>query len=665
MSVLQRAVGASLAQRPFAERLPRRRRKTAWVASVMCPLLLTLGQRALGSSVPPATTLFVTLLVVVVVALLGGLGPALAAIVTGLIAQEVLFEFPYGSLNDHRPAQISILVVFVVIGAGIGIVVDELARLHKEQAALRRLGTLVARGVPPAELFSAVADEVASLLDVDSALVAHLDPDGVLTILAAGSAQPDEFVARERMNVEPPMAVAEVLRTGRPARADDYHRASPGLRERIERMGIRSTVATPIAVNGHLWGAVVASSWRGPLPADTEQRMLDFTELVATAIANAESRAELARLAEEQAVLRRVATLVARGVPPVQVFAAVTEEVERLLPIDFAALERYELDDTCAVLASAGSAAGSFAAGSRQSLGGRNLATRVFETARPARMDNYADSSSGPLGADVRKAGICSAVGAPIMVEGHLWGLIVVGSTVTPSLPGDIEGRLGSFTEIVATAIANADSRDQLTASRARLVTEAHEARRRVVRDLHDGGQRLLVHTIIKLKLARRALEGGQPDLAPLLSEALEHAERANDELRELSHGQLPSVLTREGLRAGVDELVATASIPVEVDVRVGRLPAVVEATAYFLVAEAVTNLVKHARAERAQVRAFVQDDTLHVEVRDDGVGGANPRGEGLVGLSDRVTALQGRLSIQSPAQGGTILAATLPLDSK
>jgi signal transduction histidine kinase len=294
MGALERLVGASLTQRPFAERLPRRRRRTAWVAAVVVPLLLTLGQRAIGSSVPPAAVLFVTLLVVVVVALLGGARPALAAIVTGLVAQEVLFEFPYGSLSNRRPAQISILVVFVVIGAGIGILVDELARLHAEQAALRRLATLVARGVLPAELFTAVADEVASLLEADSAFVAHLDPDGVLTILAGGGARAGEFVMGERLWVEPPMAVAKVLRTGQPGRSDDYERGSPGLKERIERMGVRSSVATPIIVEDHLWGVVVVSSWRGPLPADTEQRMLNFTELVATAIANAESRSELA-----------------------------------------------------------------------------------------------------------------------------------------------------------------------------------------------------------------------------------------------------------------------------------------------------------------------------------------------------------------------------------
>ena len=160
MSALER-LGASSAQRPFAERLPRRRRKTAWGIAVVAPLLITLGARVLGSSVPPATILFATLLVVVVVALIGGVRPAFTAIVVGLLAQEVFFTFPYGSLTNRQPAQLSVLVVFVVIGAGIGILVDELARLTTEQAALRRIATLVARGMPPAELFSAVAEEVA------------------------------------------------------------------------------------------------------------------------------------------------------------------------------------------------------------------------------------------------------------------------------------------------------------------------------------------------------------------------------------------------------------------------------------------------------------------------------------------------------------------------
>jgi signal transduction histidine kinase len=292
MTVLERLVGASSSQRLSAERLPRRRPKAAWAIAVVGPLLITLGARLLGSSVPPATTLFVTLLVVVLAALIGGAHAALTAIVVGLVAQVVFFTFPYGSLTNHRPAQVSVLVVFVFIGAGIGIVVDELARLSTEQTALRRIATLVARGMAPAELFSAVAEEVAALLLADGALVAHLEPDGLVTIVAA-EGRAGEVLVGERLQVEPPMAMETVVRTRRPARTDDYEQAPPEQKERIRRVGIRSSVATPIIVEGDLWGVIVASSRRGPLPSDSERRMLNFTELVATAIADAQSRSEL------------------------------------------------------------------------------------------------------------------------------------------------------------------------------------------------------------------------------------------------------------------------------------------------------------------------------------------------------------------------------------
>ena len=289
-----RALGASSAQRPFAERLPRRRRKTAWLVAFIASPLITLGSRLLGSSVPPATVLFITLLVVVLIALIGGVRPALAAIAVGLLAQEIVYRSLYGSLTNRQPAQVSVLIVFVVIGAGLGILVDELARLTVEQAALRRIATLVGRGTQPAELFSAVAQEVCSVLDADAALVAHLEPDGVATVIGLAGARFPEFAVGERLDVEPGLAIAAVVRTSRPARTDDYAEGSPEARERIRKAGIRSSVATPIVVDGRLWGVIVASTRRESLPADTEQRMLNFTELVATAIANAESRSELA-----------------------------------------------------------------------------------------------------------------------------------------------------------------------------------------------------------------------------------------------------------------------------------------------------------------------------------------------------------------------------------
>jgi signal transduction histidine kinase len=193
-------------------------------------------------------------------------------------------------------------------------------------------------------------------------------------------------------------------------------------------------------------------------------------------------------------------------------------------------------------------------------------------------------------------------------------------------------------------------------------VTEGDEARRRVVRDLHDGAQQRLVHTIVTLKLAQRAFqeEDGQAEL--LVGEALGHAERSNAELRELAHGILPTVLSRGGLRAGVDAFAARLDLPVQVDVPAERFPAEVEASAYFIVAEALTNVVKHAHAERAEVRVSVDDEMLRLEIRDEGAGGADPDGHGLVGLGDRAAALGGRLEVESPAGGGTLVAAAIPI---
>jgi signal transduction histidine kinase len=258
--------------------------------------------------------------------------------------------------------------------------------------------------------------------------------------------------------------------------------------------------------------------------------------------------------------------------------------------------------------------------------------------------------------------GIRSAVGAPIVVDGRLWGVMVATSPEAGSLRADTESRLENFTELVATAISNTEAREEVAASRARIVAATDEERRRVVRDLHDGAQQRLVHTIITLKLARRAVQHEREDAAALLTEALDHAEQATAELRELSHGILPAALTQGGVRAGVDALASRMPVPVENGVSVGRLPAAVEATAYFVVAESLTNVAKHAQATGATVLARVQDGTLNVQVRDDGVGGARPDGSGLVGLADRLAVQDGRLRVQSPAGGGTLVAADIPL---
>ena len=239
----------------------------------------------------------------------------------------------------------------------------------------------------------------------------------------------------------------------------------------------------------------------------------------------------------------------------------------------------------------------------------------------------------------------------------------MVAALIRPeSLPSDTESRVAQFTGLIATAISNIQARSDLAASRARIAAAADEERRRVVRDLHDGAQQRLVHTVITMKLTRDALRKDPATAPSLLDEALEHCERAVAELRELSHGIMPAVLTHGGLRAGVEALAARMPVPVEIDVDVGRLGPDVEATAYFVVAEALTNIAKHAGARRAAVTARLEDGGLAVQVRDDGVGGARADGPGLLGLVDRLAVLDGRLRVESPAGGGTLVAALIPL---
>jgi signal transduction histidine kinase len=240
-------------------------------------------------------------------------------------------------------------------------------------------------------------------------------------------------------------------------------------------------------VEGRLWGLIAAGSTLDtPLPADTEARLGSFTELLATAVANAESHGDLTRLADEQTALRRVATLVASGTPPEEVFAAVAEEVVRLFLSDGAALARFESDGTFTIVASAGERV---PVGSRWPMGGKNVTTTIFETSRPARIDNLI--ATGPLADHIREAGVRSSVGAPIIVEGHLWGVVGVVST-REAPPPDTEARLAGFTELVAMAIANAQSRAALRPvermrSQAEQITERQLSARLPVSD--DTGE--------------------------------------------------------------------------------------------------------------------------------------------------------------------------------
>ena len=542
---------------------------------------------------------------------------------------------------------------------------DELRVLADEQAALRRVATLVAKEASPAEVFAKVAEDAASVLgELECALLRGEGDGTACTVAACGDAMSARFPVGTRVPADGDGVVAFVLREGRPRRIDDYSAVGESTAEGARDHGIGSAVGYPIVAGGGIWGAIVAARFgAGPCPPETESRIARFADLVATAIANAETRAEVERLAAEQAALRRVATLVAEGASPSAVLDAVAAEMERALGADAAMLLRYEPDEEVTVVARRVPNPGRLPPGTRVSHEGENVTSMVRRTGRPARIGNY-QRARGPV-ADLARAverNVRSAVGAPIVVDGRLWGVIIASWGGERSPPGDTEERMAKFAQMLDTAIANADSRDQLMASRARLLTAGDEARRRVVRDLHDGAQQRLVHTIVTLKLAQRAFRDEDGRAESLLSEALDHAEQGNRELRELAHGILPAVLTHGGLRAGVDAVVARLDLPVRVDVPAERLPAEIEASAYFIVAEALTNVVKHSHAGRAEVTASLEDATLRIEVRDNGAGGADPDGHGLVGMRDRVTTLGGRLEIESPAGGGTLVAATLPL---
>jgi signal transduction histidine kinase len=501
---------------------------------------------------------------------------------------------------------------------------------------------------------------VAQVVDLPLVLVWRFDAGKTSgTVIGEWSDVPHSWRAGTCWPLDGPGLAVQMLKTGRPARIDDYSELPGTIAAAGRESRLRGSAGAPIIVDGDMWGWMAAADSRASLPDHIEVRLAEFTELVATAISNTESRAALSRLAEEQAALRRVATLVASGTRPEEVFAAVASEVERLLSADLANVCRYESDGTVTFVASAGDL---LPVGSRWPLTGqRNLATLVLQTGRPARLDDYADAT-GSLAEGIRGEGIRSAVGTPIIVERRLWGLVSAGSSQEHPLPPDTEARLASFTELVATAIANAEARREVAASRARIVAAADEERRRVVRDLHDGAQQRLVHTVITLKLARRALHNGEAGAPALLTRALDHAQQATVELRELAHGILPAVLTRGGLRAGVNALASRMAVPVENAVSVGRLPAAVEATAYFVVAEALTNIAKHAGAAQAEVTARVADGALVIQVRDDGVGGARPDGSGLLGLRDRLAVLDGQLRVESPVDRGTLVAAEIPL---
>ncbi len=530
---------------------------------------------------------------------------------------------------------------------------DDLRALADEQTALRRIAQLTAQEAPTKSVLHAVAVQASRLASVEFGMVLCFEPDGSTEIVAVDGA-PSNFQVGMRAPAAGDGSVHRVWRTRRAARVDDLAAMSGQWPRMAAEYRFTTSAGVPVFLQeGRLWGAIIVVGRDHPMPPGLETHLADFAELVGTAITAAQARAELRVLAAEHAAVGSIAELVARGADLEAVFAAAAAEASRLLGDLAAVLLRYEDGDVAVAVATCNSPA---PVGLRVPSGPETATGEVLRSGRAVRVEDFQGT---PLAELARELDVRAGVAVPITVEGSVWGALTT-STAGPPLPADTEQRLAQFADLVAVAIANAQNKDKLTASRARVIAAADDARRQLQRDLHDGAQQRLVHTLISLKLAKEAAPDRR-STAALIDEALAHAGRANQDLRDLARGILPASLTRGGLHAGLESLAADLSLPLDVRVAVPRLGAHLETTAYFIAAEALTNVVKHANATHAGVEVTWDGDQLSILVSDDGIGGADPTlGSGLTGLSDRVEAAEGTLTITSPRGRGTTVHAVL-----
>ena len=377
------------------------------------------------------------------------------------------------------------------------------------------------------------------------------------------------------------------------------------------------------------------------------------------------AREEVERLAQEQVALRRVATLVARGALPREVFAAVAQEAGHVLPnADFATIGRYDPGNVVEVVGGWSRAGSHRLVGRRWKLGGQNVNTLVFERNQPARVDYRLTDGADEVTAAAREFGMRSSVGAPISVDGRPWGVMGVASTREHALPPGTEHRLAEFTDLLATAIANAEAQAQLTISRARIVATADETRRRIERDLHDGAQQRLVTLTLQLRAAQAEVPPQLGQLTADLGQVVAGLTDTLDELREYARGIHPAILAKGGLESALKMLARGSPIPVTLKIRIDRrLPEQIEVTAYYVISEALANAAKHAEASSIMVAVETTAGLLRLDVRDNGVGGADPaRGSGLIGLQDRVEAIGGTFTVKSRPGEGTRLLSELPV---
>jgi signal transduction histidine kinase len=535
---------------------------------------------------------------------------------------------------------------------------EELRRLVEEQTALRRVATLVAAGTSEVDLVAAVTYEIARLFSAHSATTLRWDGDTIRVIGDWSVPGVRESLTGRVFSFGGDTITARVVNSGAPSRvdsADDLH--TEFARDRWDELGLQASIGAPIVVDGRVWGLVTASRTTpgDPFPPASQHRLGDFAALVAQAIANAEARREVAALADEQAALRRVATLVAGGRPQLDVLESATQEVGRVFGAQHVHFVRWEgvHDEVVVVGGWSDGAEQPLRTGSVYHPAPGSATISVLETGFSSRTDEPS-----------RELGERFGIAAPVIVDGRLLGALTALRPSDEPFPAGADVRLRSFADLVSQSIANARAREEVRASRARIVRAADEARERLERNLHDGAQQRLVAVSISLRMATAKLPAAPEAARALLASASEELNRALDELRELARGIHPAVLTDRGLGPALEVLARRAPFRVDVvnDLE-ERLPPPVEAAAYYVVAESLTNIAKHAGASTVEVRLSRRNGIARVEVVDDGVGGADAsRGSGLRELADRVEALDGRLHVVSPPEAGTRVWAEIPL---
>ena len=533
---------------------------------------------------------------------------------------------------------------------------DELRRLVDEQSALRRVATLVAVGASEVDLVDAVTSEIAGLFGAHRANTMRWDGDTIHVIGDWSEAGEVRHIGRSYA-FGGDTITARVVNSRAPARVDSPDDIQTDFgKARWAELGLYSSIGAPVVVDGRLWGVVTASrTTPEAFPPGAEHRLGDFAALVAQSIVNSEARRELAALAEEQAALRRVATLVAGAKPQAEVLDAVTREAATVFGAQAVSLVRWEgVPDEVTVVAAHGNGHDdSIEVGSLYHPAPGSATLRTLETGFATRTDEPSP-----------ELGLRYAIAAPVIVNAELVGALTALRPGGEAFPAGAEIRLRSFADLAAQSIANARARDEMQASRARIVQAADDARERLERNLHDGAQQRLVAVSIQLRIASAKLAASPEEARALLASASEELTHAIDDLRELARGIHPAILPERGLEPAVEVLAARAPLRVEVESDLGeRLPPPVEAAAYYVVAESLTNAAKYAQASGVAVRLSRQNGLARIEVADDGVGGADSsRGSGLRGLADRVEALSGRLGVESPPSAGTCIWAEIPV---